>query len=189
VKGTLVRYLYLNHEAPLPAQLHNVAINIHSALCIQPLQHSVNSIIGPSAPNSSTVSRKGIWLSQNQRIIKVGKDLKDHLVQPSTSYQYCQLNYSYKYYVYVFLEHLQAQWLHHFPGQPVPVLDHFFGDVFLNIQLEPPLTQLVLLLATQEERAIPPLPQPPFRQLQKAIRSPLSLFFRLNKHCSLSHSP
>ena len=41
----------------------------------------------------------------------------------------------------MFLEHLQGWELHHFPGQPVPVPDHCFGEVFPNIQPEPPLMQ------------------------------------------------
>ena len=43
----------------------------------------------------------------------------------------------------MFLEHLQGWWLHHLPGQPIPVPYHSFREaVFPNIQLEPPLAQL-----------------------------------------------
>jgi len=41
------------------------------------------------------------------------------------------------------LEHLQGQWLNHFPRQPVSEPDHSFGEqVFPNIQTEPPLVYL-----------------------------------------------
>ena len=43
----------------------------------------------------------------------------------------------------MFLEHLQRWWLHHLPGQPVPVHDHTFReDIFPNTQCESPLVQL-----------------------------------------------
>ena len=43
----------------------------------------------------------------------------------------------------MFLEHMQGWWLHHLPGQPVPMPDHFFSrEIFHNIQSKPPLTQL-----------------------------------------------
>ena len=43
----------------------------------------------------------------------------------------------------MFLEHLQVWWLHHIPGQPIPVPDHSFKEVvFPNIQPESPLAQL-----------------------------------------------
>jgi len=38
------------------------------------------------------------------------------------------------------LEHLLGQWLHHLPGQPVPLYyQSFWEEVFLNIQSEPTL--------------------------------------------------
>jgi len=43
----------------------------------------------------------------------------------------------------MFLEHLHGQWLHHLPGQPIPVPDHPFREVvFPNVQPESPLVQL-----------------------------------------------
>jgi len=49
---------------------------------------------------------------------------------------------------------------------------------------------LVLLLVTWVMRLTPTLLQPPFRWLQRAMRSPLSFFFcRLNNPSSLSRSP
>jgi len=40
-------------------------------------------------------------------------------------------------------EHLQGWGLHHFPGQPVPMLDHSFSEeIFPDIQSKPPLMQL-----------------------------------------------
>jgi len=43
----------------------------------------------------------------------------------------------------MFLEHLHGQRLHHFPEQPIPVPDHFFGEVvFSNTQSESSVAQL-----------------------------------------------
>ena len=43
----------------------------------------------------------------------------------------------------MFLEHVQGRWLHHLPGQPIPVPDHSFRKaVFPNVQPESPLAQL-----------------------------------------------
>ena len=43
----------------------------------------------------------------------------------------------------MFLEHLQGRWLHHLPGQAIPVPDHSFGEVvFPKVQSESPLAQL-----------------------------------------------
>ena len=43
----------------------------------------------------------------------------------------------------MFLEHLQVWWLHHLPGQDIPVPDRSLGKVlFPNIQPESPLAQL-----------------------------------------------
>ena len=39
-------------------------------------------------------------------------------------------------------KYLQGWWLHHFPGQPVPVLDNPFGEeIFPKIQPYPALVQ------------------------------------------------
>ena len=43
----------------------------------------------------------------------------------------------------MFLEHLQGWWLHHLPGQPIPVPDlSLREELFPNIQPESPLVQL-----------------------------------------------
>ena len=45
-------------------------------------------------------------------------------------------------YLHVF-EHLQRWGLHHFPGQPVPMLDHTSNkEIFPNIPSKPPVTKL-----------------------------------------------
>ena len=37
--------------------------------------------------------------------------------------------------IHMALEHLQGQWLHHLPGQPVPLQHHsFWEEMFPNIQ-------------------------------------------------------
>jgi len=46
----------------------------------------------------------------------------------------------------MFLEQLQGQWLHHRPGQPIPVPDDSFREfVFPNIQPESPMVQLAAI--------------------------------------------
>jgi len=43
----------------------------------------------------------------------------------------------------MFLEQLQGWWLHHLPGQPIPVPDlSLREELFPNIQPESPLVQL-----------------------------------------------
>ena len=44
--------------------------------------------------------------------------------------------------IHMVLKHLQGQWLHHLPGQPVPLPHCSFREVFPNIRLEPSLVQL-----------------------------------------------
>ena len=50
-----------------------------------------------------------------------------------------------KCHIYTFFKHLQGSWLHHFPGQPVPVLDNPISEerkYFPNTQFKPLLVQL-----------------------------------------------
>lgn len=43
-------------------------------------------------------------------------------------------------YIQSFLEHLQGWWLHHIPGQSIPILNNtFWEEISLDVQLEPPL--------------------------------------------------
>ena len=80
-------------------------------------------------------------IKQNPRIIKVGKDLQNHVIQLYTYFQYCPLNHVPEYHTYMFLEHLQG--FHYYQGQPPPVSDHSFRvEEFLNTQPKPPLAQL-----------------------------------------------
>lgn len=73
----------------------------------------------------------------NHKIIQVKKDLRGHQVQPSTkSHQptepYCEVPRP------LVFEHLQGWSLHHFPGEPVPMLNQPFSEEFIpNIQPEP----------------------------------------------------
>ena len=49
----------------------------------------------------------------------------------------------------MFLEHLQGQWVHHIPGQPIPVPDHSFREKkFHSIQTESPLVQLKAIISS-----------------------------------------
>ncbi|KAK4813343.1 hypothetical protein QYF61_026639 [Mycteria americana] len=68
-------------------------------------------------------------------------------------------------------KYLQGWQLHHFPGQPVPMLDNPFSEVkFLNIQSKPPLAQLEAISSRPitcylGEETDPTSLHPPFRQL------------------------
>jgi len=47
----------------------------------------------------------------------------------------CPLIHIHKFHIYTFLERLQGWWLHHLPGQPVPILHHSLWEyIFPNIQ-------------------------------------------------------
>ena len=52
----------------------------------------------------------------NHGIIKVGKDLQNHLVQPSV-HPPMLINHVPRCHISMVLEHLQGWWLHHLPGQ------------------------------------------------------------------------
>ena len=71
----------------------------------------------------------------------------------------------------------------HFPGQPVPVSHHpFREEIVPNIQPEHPLVQLKAITScpiavTWEKRPTHISSQPPFRVLQRVVRSPLTLLF------------
>jgi len=93
-------------------------------------------------PGHWDIGRVTLVHTKNHRIIKVGKGHWDHLVQSSTCHQYCPLNHVPKCHVYTFLDHIQGWWLYHLTGQPVPVCNHSFWEVFPNIQTEPFLVQL-----------------------------------------------
>ncbi|KAK4829680.1 hypothetical protein QYF61_005973 [Mycteria americana] len=68
-------------------------------------------------------------------------------------------------------KYLQGWRLHHFPGQPVPVLDNPFSEVkFPNIQSKPPLAQPEAISSRPitcylGEETDPTSLHPPFRQL------------------------
>ena len=102
----------------------------------------------------------------NHRITKVGKDLQDHLAQPSIYHQYfptklCPL-----------VQHLNISTSPGTVTQPppwaaVPAPDHSFREEHIpNIQPEPlgPFP-LILLLVMKEKRPTPTSPKPPFREL------------------------
>jgi len=90
-------------------------------------------------------------------------------------------NHSPQCHIFKILKHLQEWWLHYHPGQPFPTPHHsIWEEIFPNIKPAPPLAQLTAAssrpIAVREE-AHPTSTQPPFRQLWRAIRSPLSLLF------------
>ena len=82
------------------------------------------------------------------------------------------------------LEHLQGLWLHHLPWQPVTMSKLSFRKVcnpnllYHNLRLLP----LALSLLPEKRDWALTLPQPPFRESWRKIRSPLKLLFsRLSK--------
>jgi len=73
----------------------------------------------------------------------VGNDPQDHPLQPSTHHQWFSLNHVLQHNVQTFLELLQGRWLHHLPGQTIPVpkpgTAHFVCDgwvFFCTVKLE-----------------------------------------------------
>ena len=83
----------------------------------------------------------------------------------------CLLNHVLKCQIYTVFEHLQGWWLHHFPGQPIPMLHNSFSkEIFLVSNLNLPWHNLrsltvVLSLVTLEKRLTPTSLHPPVRQL------------------------
>ena len=74
--------------------------------------------------------------SQNHRIIKVVKDHQDHPVQPPV-HPTIATNRVPHCYIYTLLEQLQGRWLHHLPGQPIPMYHYsFWEEIVPNIQPE-----------------------------------------------------
>ncbi|KAK4815695.1 hypothetical protein QYF61_005508, partial [Mycteria americana] len=73
-----------------------------------------------------------------------------------------------KHHIYTAFKYLQGWGLHHFPGQPVPVLDNpFTKDIFPNTQSKPPLA------AVESDEVSP---QPPFLQAeQPQVPQPLPI--------------
>jgi len=64
------------------------------------------------------------------------------------TYNIAPLNYIPRYHIYPFFKHLQGQWLHHLPEQPVPMPNHsFWEELSPNIQLKPSLEQLEAILS------------------------------------------
>jgi len=78
--------------------------------------------------------------------------------------------------IHTVFEHLQGQWLHHLPGQPIPIHHHSFSEeIFLHIQSELPVVQLEAIhshpiTATQEKRPAPASLQSPFRESCETCR-------------------
>lgn len=67
-----------------------------------------------------------------------------------------------------FLEHFRGWRLHHFPREPIPMLNYSFSEeIFPNIQPESPIVQLEAIfpcpVTDWEKRLTPTLPQRPFR--------------------------
>ncbi|KAK4809752.1 LOW QUALITY PROTEIN: hypothetical protein QYF61_008873 [Mycteria americana] len=75
-------------------------------------------------------------------------------------------------------KYLQGWGLHHFPGQPVPMLDNPFSEEkFPNIQSKPPLAQLEAISSRPitcdlGEETDPTSLQPPFRQFDEVSPQP-----------------
>ncbi|KAK4832219.1 LOW QUALITY PROTEIN: hypothetical protein QYF61_021066 [Mycteria americana] len=77
------------------------------------------------------------------------------------------------------LKRLQGWWLHHFPGQPVPLLNNPFGkEMFPNVPWKPPLAQLEAVssrpVACYLGEETDPLLATASFQLERARRFPLS---------------
>lgn len=117
-------------------------------------------------------------ISQNQGIAYVKKKnlkiikLSHRLVRLSSFVHFVT-----KRHIHILVKHLQGQGFHHFPGQPIPIyprslseetLSHSLSKAPLTFTSHPPTCHL-------GNRPTASLLQPPFRQLQREMRSPLSL--------------
>lgn len=51
-------YLHLHHQAPLPPELDDVAVDVHLVLRLQAFQHGVDADVGACAPDASTGQTK-----------------------------------------------------------------------------------------------------------------------------------
>ena len=69
-------------------------------------------------------------IKESLRLEKTSKIIRSNH-QPTPP---CLLNHIPKCHIYTFFEHLQGWWLHHCPGQPVPMPDHSLSkEIFPNI--------------------------------------------------------
>jgi len=85
--------------------------------------------------------------SQNHRIAEVGKELKDHQIQPQPNHTTLTnnppLRHVPEHHIQTVFKHIQGWWLNHLPGQSIPVLNNpFCKEQFPDIQPELTLVQL-----------------------------------------------
>ena len=79
---------------------------------------------------------------------QVGKDLKDHQVQPQPNQFYPNsnnplLNHDPEHDIQMVFKHIQGWWINHLPGDPILVLNNPFSkEVFSDIQRKLTLAQL-----------------------------------------------
>lgn len=83
----------------------------------------------------------------------------DHWVQHDQTLP-CPLDHGTKCHIQLFIKHLQAQWLHHLPWQPIPMSNHLFCEEFLpNVQPKTLMGQFEttssLLLVAWDKRPTP----------------------------------
>ncbi|KAK4815156.1 hypothetical protein QYF61_017597 [Mycteria americana] len=136
---------------------------------VQPALELVHSLI-----QCSTAANDGLSQQNDHRIIESFK-LEKTLISLSPTINLAQpsppLSHVPKHHVYTSFKYLQGWRLNHFPGQPVPMLDHPFSEVkFPHIQSKPPLAQLEAISSRPitcylGEETDPTSLQPPFRQL------------------------
>ena len=87
-------------------------------------------------------------LSSTHRITQVGKNLKDHQVQPQPNHTTLTLNtpllnHVPEHHIQTVFKHLQGWSFNHLPEEPIPVLNKpLCKEVFPHIQPKPPLAQL-----------------------------------------------
>ncbi|KAK4821856.1 LOW QUALITY PROTEIN: hypothetical protein QYF61_004333 [Mycteria americana] len=178
---------------------------IRSDLCSRGIQSGiVEPCIAEVSPGSSHRKQEQDELQRNLHIanlpVKPSKSWKRPLRSSSPTVNLTlpspPLHHVPKHLSQTAFKYLQGWGLNPFPGQPVPTLDNPFSEgKFPNIQSKPPLAQLEAIASRPiacylGEETDPTSRQPPFRQLQRAMRSPLSLLFsRLNNPRSLSRCP
>jgi len=99
------------------------------------LQVKVNDSISPFELNHR--------ITESLRFKKISEIIQPAISSPPP----CLLNHVPQCHISTFLKNLQGQWLHHLPGQPMPMVHYsFWEEVFPNILLEPFLVQLKAII-------------------------------------------
>jgi len=107
--------------------------------------------------------KRKVWVHRFIKVGKINKIIKsNHQPMPVTAIDHVP-----QCHIHTALEHLQGRWLHHLPGQPVPLPHRSCWEDVSNIQPEPLLVLLEAIRScpfavTWQNRPTPTSPHPPF---------------------------